>query len=257
MGKRLFDLAVATLGLVATSPLLLLAMALVPLASPGPAIYRARRAGRGGVPFTMYKLRTMHVGVPGGPITGRDDPRVFPLGRLLRVTKLDELPQLVNVIRGEMSIVGPRPEDPDVVADSYTPLQMETLSVRPGLADPGSMHNYTHGDRELAGDVAADSYTPLQMETLSVRPGLASPGSIYNYTHGERELAGDVADVYARELLPVKLALDLVYVREASLLYDLRVIARTAWVILARLAGRGEFPPPEELARAREVYGFL
>lgn len=218
MGKRLFDLAVATLGLVATSPLLLLAMALVPLASPGPAIYRARRAGRGGVPFTMYKLRTMHVGVPGGPITGRDDPRVFPLGRLLRVTKLDELPQLVNVIRGEMSIVGPRPEDPDVVADSYT---------------------------------------PLQMETLSVRPGLASPGSIYNYTHGERELAGDVADVYARELLPVKLALDLVYVREASLLYDLRVIARTAWVILARLAGRGEFPPPDELARAREVYGFL
>ena len=218
MGKRLFDLAVATLGLVATSPLLLLAMALVPLASPGPAIYRARRAGRGGVPFTMYKLRTMHVDVPGGPITGRDDPRVFPLGRLLRVTKLDELPQLVNVIRGEMSIVGPRPEDPDVVADSYT---------------------------------------PLQMETLSVRPGLASPGSIYNYTHGERELAGDVADVYARELLPVKLALDLVYVREASLLYDLRVIARTAWVILARLAGRGELPPPEELARAREVYGFL
>ena len=218
MGKRLLDLAVATLGLVATSPLLLLAMVLVPLASPGPAIYRARRAGRGGVPFTMYKLRTMHVGVPGGPITGRDDPRVFPLGRLLRVTKLDELPQLVNVIRGEMSIVGPRPEDPEVVADSYT---------------------------------------PLQMETLSVRPGLASPGSIYNYTHGERELAGDVADVYARELLPVKLALDLVYVREASLLYDLRVIARTAWVILARLAGRGEFPPPEALARAREVYGFL
>lgn len=216
--KRIFDVVAAGLGLLVTSPLVLLALALVPLASPGPAIYRAKRVGRGGSQFTMYKLRTMRTGQTGGLITAHHDPRVFPLGRLLRKTKLDELPQLVNVLKGDMSIVGPRPEDPAVVANSYT---------------------------------------PAQMETLDVRPGLTSPGSIYYYAHAEDTLQGDADGQYAERLLPVKLALDLVYVREQSLAYDLQLIARTVGVIVGRTLGRTQFPEPEELSRAKSVYGFI
>jgi len=214
----MFDVVAAGLGLLVTSPLLLVAVALVPLASPGPAIYRAKRVGRGGVPFTMYKLRTMRTGTTGGLITAHHDPRVFPLGRLLRKTKLDELPQLVNVLKGDMSIVGPRPEDPAIVTTSYT---------------------------------------PAQMETLDVRPGLTSPGSLYYYAHTEETLQGDADGQYAERLLPVKLALDLVYVREQSLDYDMRLIARTVAIIVGRTLGRTQFPEPEELVRAKSVYGFI
>lgn len=217
--KRAFDVLLSGAALLVLSPLLAAVAVAVPLASPGPALYRARRVGLNGAPFTMYKFRTMHVGGAGAPITAGDDPRVFPLGKLLRRLKVDELPQLVNVLKGDMSIVGPRPEDPDIVARHYS---------------------------------------PAHMETLAVRPGLTSPGSVYYYAVGEETLRhGDAVDAYVERLLPVKLALDLVYVREASLAYDLALVVRTAAVIAARAAGRRRFPDPPELARAREVYGFL
>ncbi|HZW28300.1 MAG TPA: sugar transferase [Trueperaceae bacterium] len=217
--KRAFDVLLSGAALLVLSPLLAAVAVAVPLASPGPALYRARRVGLNGAPFTMYKFRTMHVGGAGAPITAGDDPRVFPLGKLLRRLKVDELPQLVNVLKGDMSIVGPRPEDPDIVARHYS---------------------------------------PAHMETLAVRPGLTSPGSVYYYAVGEETLRhGDAVDAYVERLLPVKLALDLVYVREASLAYDLALVVRTAAVIAARAAGRRRFPDPPELARARQVYGFL
>lgn len=217
MAKRLFDLSLAALALVLTAPLVAIAALGIRLASPGPVFYRARRVGKDGTLFTMYKLRTMHSGpgLPTSRITQRADPRVFPWGRWLRLAKLDELPQLVNVLRGDMAIVGPRPEDPAIVARYYTPLERETLRMRPGLASPGSLFHYTHGERVL-GDA-------------------------------------DLEQTYADRVLPVKLALDLVYVRRASLAYDLRVIGRTAWVIAAGLAGKRSFPAPPEMAQAQEL----
>src|SRR5256884_6039922 len=151
MAKRLLDIVLAALGLALVAPVLALAALGIRLASRGPVLYRARRMGRAGAPFTMYKLRTMHQRrpAPASRITGQDDPRVFPLGAWLRRTKIDELPQLFNVVRGDMSLVGPRPEDPAIVVRHYAPVHRETLAVRPGLASPGSIYNYTHGERLL------------------------------------------------------------------------------------------------------------
>ena len=214
MAKRLIDVALAGLGLALAAPVLGLAALAIRLTSPGPLLYGARRVGRDGRCFTMYKLRTMHTrpSRPGSRITGQDDPRVFPVGRWLRRTKIDELPQLFNVLRGEMSIVGPRPEDPDIVERHYTPLHHETLRVRPGLASPGAIYHYTHGDALLVG--------------------------------------GDPETAYAARLLPLKLALDVVYVRHASLGSDVRIIGRTLSTITAILAGRRRFPEPPEAAEA-------
>src|SRR5439155_20641515 len=154
MCKRLFDVVCAGVGLLLAAPLLAIAAIGIRLADPGPVLYRARRMGRGGRPFTMYKLRTMLVdhGSPGSRVTAANDPRVFRFGRFLRASKLDEFPQLVNVLRGEMSIVGPRPEDPDIVLGHYTPIHRETLTVRPGLAGPGRLYHDTQREGCLGGD---------------------------------------------------------------------------------------------------------
>jgi lipopolysaccharide/colanic/teichoic acid biosynthesis glycosyltransferase len=139
--KRAFDLAASTLGLLLLAlPLLLLGLC-VRLSSPGPALFRQWRVGRNGRRFRILKLRTMVVdaSAQGPAVTADGDPRVTPLGRLLRRTKLDELPQLVNVWLGDMSLVGPRPEVP-----RYLPLysltdRLVVLSVRPGITDPASL----------------------------------------------------------------------------------------------------------------------
>src|SRR5437762_13831534 len=131
----------------------------------------------------MYKLRTMHLGAGAGSvITAQHDPRVFAFGRPLRRLKIDELPQLLNLLRGDMSLVGPRPQHPDIVRSYYAPEHGETLRVRPGLASPGSLYDSTHG-------------APL---VCSVDPERA----------------------YAERLLPLVLALDRGYVRRASLSSD-------------------------------------
>ncbi len=132
---RWVDVALASLALVVTSPILLIAAVAIKLDSRGPVLYRQRRAGRDGTPFDVYKLRTMHPGADpigvGTPVL-EGDPRVTRAGRLLRRFSLDELPNLVNVIRGEMAVVGPRPTLQAQV-ELYTPHQRRRLEVKPGL----------------------------------------------------------------------------------------------------------------------------
>ena len=131
---RAVEAAVACLGLVLASPVLLLAAVLVAATSPGPVLFRQQRAGLGGRPFTLLKLRSMLVAPEGSQLTTSGDARVTPVGRWLRRLKLDEIPQLWNVARGDMSLVGPRPEVPRYVDDG--PLWRQVLSARPGLTDP-------------------------------------------------------------------------------------------------------------------------
>ena len=216
MGRRLFDIGAASAALILLSPLMLLVAIAIRASSPGPVIFRARRVGLHGKPFAMYKFRSMAVrGNAGSAITGAHDPRVFPLGRLLRRSKIDELPQLFNVLVGEMSLVGPRPEDPRLVATWYRPEHQATLEVRPGLASPGSLYNFTHGETQLAGP--------------------------------------DAEAAYVERILPMKLALDVVYVRRASFRYDVTIIVRTLFVIVAAMLGKRRFGDPPEMAEARKL----
>jgi FlaA1/EpsC-like NDP-sugar epimerase/lipopolysaccharide/colanic/teichoic acid biosynthesis glycosyltransferase len=137
---RVVDIIGSTLGLIFLTPLFLVVAGLIKLTSPGPVFYRALRTGKDGQPFHLYKFRSMQVNADkqGPKVTAADDPRITPLGRLLRRTKLDELPQLINVVKGEMSLVGPRPEDPRY-ADFYTPEQRQILNVRPGIVSAATM----------------------------------------------------------------------------------------------------------------------
>lgn len=188
---RIFDTAVAVVGLVLASPLLAIAAVGIKLSSRGPVVYRARRAGLEGQQFSMFKLRTMHVGVSGaGRITGGGDPRVFRWGAMLRAVKLDEVPQLLNVVRGEMALVGPRPEDASIVIDHYDEFMRESLKVRPGVTGPGAL-DYANLARELPAD-------PTEAERL-----------------------------YLDSLLARKIALDLVYVRNRSFRYHVELVCRT------------------------------
>jgi lipopolysaccharide/colanic/teichoic acid biosynthesis glycosyltransferase len=141
--KRSFDLAAAALGLLLLSPLFLALAVLIKLDSPGPVFYRGVRIGWRGQPFRICKFRTMtpDAELRGGTATARDDPRITRAGRWLRPWKLDELPQLWNVLRGEMSIVGPRPEVEEHTA-CYTQEEKIILSVKPGITDEASIQFY-------------------------------------------------------------------------------------------------------------------
>ncbi len=216
MPRRMLDVALAGLALVMLAPVLGAGALAIRLTSPGPVLYRAPRIGRHRREFTMLKLRTMRVGSnAAGAITSARDPRVSMAGAVLRRVKIDELPQHPNVPKGEMAIIGPRPEDPRIVATRYRPEHMETLLVRPGLASPGSLFNYTHGEAMLDGP--------------------------------------DPESSYLERLLPLKLALEVVYVRRASLRYDLALMLRTAGVLAAVGAGRRRFPPPPEMEEAEAL----
>jgi lipopolysaccharide/colanic/teichoic acid biosynthesis glycosyltransferase len=189
--KRSLDLGLALLGLVVCSPLLLCVALAVLVTSGRPILFGHQRSGMDGRPFRILKFRTMRRGGGGElPITGKGDPRITPAGRLLRATKLDELPQIINVLRGEMSLVGPRPEVPEYVT-GYSPVQRRVLQVRPGLTAPATV--LVRAEEVLLG---------------SVDPG-------------RREA------FYLAEVLPRKLSLNLEYIDRAGLIYDLRLILRT------------------------------
>ncbi len=193
--KRIVDLVAAALGLVALAPVLLLFAAWIRLDSAGPVFFRQERVGRRGVPFRIYKFRTMKVDTEAqGQITVGRDARITPLGHTLRHYKLDELPQLINVLLGDMSLVGPRPEVPKYVA-LYSPAQRDlVLSLRPGITDLASI-TYRDENRLLG-----ESSNP------------------------ER--------TYIEEVMPVKLAYYLDYVRNRSLALDLKIVGMTIFKLL-------------------------
>jgi lipopolysaccharide/colanic/teichoic acid biosynthesis glycosyltransferase len=192
MLKRVFDVLVSSTVIFIALPLWAIIAIAIKLDSPGPVFYRGVRVGKDGKLFTIYKFRTMVVDAPNrGPgITSSKDPRITRVGRLLRKFKIDEMPQLINVLKGEMSIVGPRPEDPRYVA----------------------------------------YYTPEQRRVLSVRPGMASPTFIkYRYEEELLAAAGDdLEHVYLTRILPEKLLLDIQYIEQRSFLLDLKVLAHAA-----------------------------
>ncbi len=138
--KRIFDILTAILGLVLLSPLFVVAALVTKLSSPGPVLFKQERIGRGFRPFLIYKFRSMVHDAPekGGTITVDDDPRITRAGRILRKTKIDELPQLINVLRGEMSLVGPRPETRKYV-ELFREDYREILEARPGMTDLASI----------------------------------------------------------------------------------------------------------------------
>ncbi|WP_269745759.1 sugar transferase [Mesobacillus selenatarsenatis] len=210
----MLDLTVSIVAMALLFPVFILAAAGIKLTSPGPILYKAKRIGLEGKPFIMYKFRTMHVlQAEKRLVTSVDDPRIFSFGSLIRKAKVDELPQLLNVLKGDMSIVGPRPEDP-VIVERY--------------------------------------YTEGQLRTLEVLPGLTSPGSLYYYTSGESLLTGDNTDEkYIEAVMPMKLAIDLYYTKNTSLMYDLQIMLRTAYVIVAKLAGRNDFKEIWECSKIR------
>ena len=217
MFRRLVDIVLSLSALVLLSPLFVIAAVGILVSSPGPILYRARRLGLKQKVFTMYKFRTMHVDQLSfsSSITAKNDPRIFAFGSMLRRLKIDELPQLFNILRGDMAIIGPRPEDLHIV------------------------ENY---------------YASYHYETFDVLPGLASPGSLYYYTHCEQVLKEKNAERhYVECLLPTKLALDVVYVREASFIYDLRIILRAGWAILSMAIGKHRFRNPPEIKKAAQL----
>lgn len=205
MAKRLFDLCFSALALVLLGPVLLILAVWVRLDSPGPALFRQERIGRHGRPFRVWKFRTMVAGAPaqGPALTIGADPRITRPGVWLRRTKLDELPQFVNVLCGDMSVVGPRPEVPEYVACFPDEFREVVLSVRPGITDPASL-----AFRDESSLLAA---------------------------------AADPQALYREQILPRKLQMAADYVRRQSLWLDVKIIVQTV-AALARAPARVPTP---------------
>ena len=191
---RIFDIVVALAALLVLSPLLVLIAIAVKLTSAGPVIYRAKRTGRGGEPFELFKFRSMAVNNAGPAITRKGDSRVTPVGRIIRGFKLDELPQLWNVVRGDMSLVGPRPEDPKYTA-MYDAAQRKALAVRPGITSAASVQ-YRDEESLITGD--------------------------------------DWEEQYVQRIMPEKLRIDLQYLERRTLFSDVGLILRTVRAMFRR-----------------------
>jgi lipopolysaccharide/colanic/teichoic acid biosynthesis glycosyltransferase len=190
MLKRLLDILASSVALILLFPLLFILGVAVAVTSPGGAFFRQVRVGKDGREFALLKFRSMRPGSEaGGQITvGTRDPRITGVGHFLRKTKLDELPQLINILKGDMSVIGPRPEVPKYVA----------------------------------------LYSSEQRKVLSVRPGLSSLASIAYINENEvLGRSNDPERTYIEEVMPAKLELDLRYVQEQGLVMDLRIIAST------------------------------
>lgn len=191
MLKRLFDIICSFFGLVILSPIVLVVIIIIKISSPGPVFYVAQRVGKNGKPFKMYKFRTMVVNADkiGGPSTASDDPRLTKIGLFLKKYQLDEIPQLFNVLIGDMSLVGPRPEV-KLYVDMMTGEEKNViLSVRPGLSDYASLWNFHEGD---------------------VLKGSEDPEK-----------------TYMEKIRPEKIRLQIKYVKERSFWVDIKIIFAT------------------------------
>jgi lipopolysaccharide/colanic/teichoic acid biosynthesis glycosyltransferase len=211
----LLSRAIAALALLLLSPLIVALAIAVRATSTGPAFHRAQRAGPHGT-FTLHKLRTMRVGSAStGPgVTAARDARVTPLGRLLRSTKLDELPQLWDVAHGEMALVGPRPEDPRYV-DTTDPLHTRVFSARPGITGPTAL-------------AYRDEETILAAAALDI----AQADGRNHATETDLDRA------YRETILPAKLLMDAEYLRTRSTRGDFEILGRTIGQVLGRTTPR-------------------
>lgn len=164
VARRSFDVVAALTGLLVLSPLLVLISIAVAATSRGPVLFRQWRVGRHGIPFQILKFRTMRQDAErlGGQLTYGRDPRITRFGAILRATKLDELPQLANVVRGDMAIVGPRPEVPRYV-ELYTERQRRVLDVLPGITDPASIHYRNEAELLAESDDPEATYVDVIM----------------------------------------------------------------------------------------------
>ena len=145
--KRCFDLLFAVCFLIVFSPIYIISWLVIKIVSPGPAIYKAERVGKGGKLFKCYKFRSMRV--DSGKVrltTLENDDRIFPFGKFIRKAKIDEMPQVVNILKGEMTVVGPRPEDKENADKVYVGDFVHILDVKPGLTSTASLYDYTHGE---------------------------------------------------------------------------------------------------------------
>lgn len=168
MVKRVFDIVVALIGLIVLAPVFVVIAILIKLDSSGPAIFKGKRVGQHGKIFYILKFRSMVVDAPqkGPTITCKDDPRVTKMGRFLRKTKLDELPGLLNVLKGEMSLVGPRPEVPTWV-ERYTPQQRAVLTVKPGITGLVQI-KYRNEEELLSGANLEAEYSKIMNDKLNI-----------------------------------------------------------------------------------------
>ena len=194
--KRLIDILLAVIGLVFIWPILFVCAVAVKLSSPGPVLYLGKRTGRYGVPFKIFKFRSMREDAErtGGTTTGKNDTRITSAGKFLRKYKLDELPQLFNVLRGEMSFVGPRPEVAEYT-EMYSVEEQEILSVRPGITDLSSL-----------------TFSDLQSHVGSENPD----------------------EAFRRYVLPQKNRLRLKYAREHTILMDFMILMKTVLLVVAK-----------------------
>jgi lipopolysaccharide/colanic/teichoic acid biosynthesis glycosyltransferase len=197
IAKRGFDIVVASLALLLLTPLLLVIAALIRLDTRGPVLFRQVRVGRGGRTFEIQKFRTMRQATdrPEANISPTGDPRITRVGRRLRRSYLDELPQLINVLRGEMSLIGPRPETPEFVA-LYRPDELRVLSVRPGVMGPSTLLSMTEEDRLADAD--------------------------------------DALELYVSTILRERVSADLTYLDTWSLRNDIRLLCTQVWAIARR-----------------------
>ena len=191
--KRAFDILCSFLGLAVLSPVLLVVSVLVAVTSPGGVFFRQERIGKDGRPFRIFKFRSMRKDNAGLKITTGNDSRITPVGRFLRKSKIDELPQLINVLVGDMSFVGPRPEVADYV-NLYTPYQRRVLLVRPGITGLASIRFRNENDLLTASD--------------------------------------DPNHTYVEQIMPRKIDLDLEYIPHASVFYDIKLIFQTFAVVI-------------------------
>jgi len=196
--KRSTDLAMVSAALLFLGPLLLVVALLIKVSSRGPVFYVAPRMGWRGLPFGQLKFRTMHVGADRqGAFTAKQDSRVFSVGKWLRLFKIDELPQIFNILRGEMSVVGPRPEDVATVQECYTVAQKKVLEAVPGL-------------------------TGLVQVRFFPELSIIDPGGM------------DPQEHYKQVILPIRLEMDREYIERRSFWFDASLIAQTIFLIVVR-----------------------
>lgn len=200
MLKRFIDITTSVLALILLAPVFLILAVVIKLTSRGPVFYKGRRVGRGGEIFLMRKFRSMVVNADqiGTDLTPHGDPRVTKVGRFLRRTKVDEIPQIIDILRGKMSLVGPRPESP-LYARYYDERQKHVLSVRPGMLGPAQI-KYRHEELMLKDREDPDAY-------------------------------------YIRELMPRKLEIDLDYVENMSFLLDAGILFKSLLAV-AMVSGK-------------------